>query len=307
MSESITFSGSTLDRSSNQRRDAEWIARHLDDDAARFLPMWKLNPLVKLGEQRSLAWAKFEMFDDVVPAPTPVLLGIDGDVAHFAVDVSSVEDPEVAFGVDEVAKFEELRGVVPQLSHAEASIAAHARSLTDWHARHGFCAACGSATVPESGGANRRCPDCAVEHFPRTDPVAIAVVGRGDQCLLGRGPGWPNTMYSALAGFIEPGETLEEAVRREVQEESGIRVGPVHYVKSQPWPFPSSLMIGCIGEGESDEITIDFGELEDVKWFSLETIRAALDGHSSELFIPPPFAVAHHLVRAWAEQRGGAG
>ncbi len=306
MPRTITFSGSTLDRSSNQRRDSEWIARHLDDDAARFLPMWKLNPLVKLGVERSLAWAKREMFDDLIPPPLPLLLGIDGDVAHFAVDVSSVDDPEVTFGVDEVAKFEELRGVVPQLSHSEASIAAHARSLTDWHARHGYCAVCGSETVPESGGANRRCPDCSAEHFPRTDPVAIAVVGRGDRCLLGRGPGWPNTMYSALAGFIEPGETLEEAVQREVQEESGISVGNVHYVKSQPWPFPSSLMIGCIAEAMSDEITVDFGELEDVKWFSLEAIQAALEGKSSELFIPPPFAVANHLVRAWAERRAAA-
>jgi NAD+ diphosphatase len=307
MSESITFSGSTLDRSSNQRRDAEWIARHLDDDAARFLPMWKLNPLVKLGEERSLAWAKRELFDELDPAPAPVLLGVDGEVAHFAVDVSAVDEPEAAFGVEEVAKFEELRGVVPQLSIAEASIAAHARSLTDWHARHGYCAVCGGATVPESGGGNRRCIECSAEHFPRTDPVAIAVVGRGAQCLLGRGPGWPETMYSALAGFIEPGETMEEAVRREIQEESGIRVGDVHYVKSQPWPFPSSLMIGCIGDGESEEITVDFGELEDVKWFSLETIRAALDGKSTELFVPPPFAVAHHLVRAWAERQEGNG
>jgi NAD+ diphosphatase len=303
MSTPITFSGSTLDRSSNQRRDAEWIQRHLADDAARFLPIWKLNPLVKLGDERALGWARREMFDEIDPEPMPVMLGVEGDVAHFAVDVSSVADPETAFGVEEVAKFEELRGVVPQLSHAEASIAAHARSLIDWHARHGFCAACGEPTVCESGGTQRRCPDCAAEHFPRTDPVAIAVIGMGDRCLLGRGPGWPETMYSALAGFVEPGETIEEAVRREVKEESGIDVGAVRYVKSQPWPFPSSLMIGCVADAESEAITVDHAELEDVRWFTLDQIQSALEGHSKDLFVPPPFAVANHLVRAWAQER----
>jgi NAD+ diphosphatase len=183
-------------------------------------------------------------------------------------------------------------------------VAAHARSITDWHARHQFCAACGSKTVYTAGGSHRRCIDCSTEHFPRTDPVAIAVVGRGDRCLLGRGPGWPATMYSALAGFVEPGETLEEAVRREVQEESGIIVGAVRYVKSQPWPFPSSLMIGCVADAESEEVTIDHAELEDVRWFSLDEVLRALAGEDGDLFIPPPFAVAHHLVRAWAEERG---
>ena len=304
MTDAITFSGSTLDRSSNQRRDHAWVERHLDDENSRFLPLWRLNPLVKLGDSRSLAWARWELFDSVVPAPTPLLLGIDDGIAHFAVDVSSVNEPESTFGVEDVARFEELRGVVPQLAPHEASISAHARSLVDWHARHGYCAACGGKTVLASAGTQRRCPECSAEHFPRTDPVAIAVVGHGDRCLLGRGPGWPNTMYSALAGFVEPGETIEEAARREVFEESGIRVGDVRYLKSQPWPFPSSLMIGCVAEALSEHIVIDHAELEDVRWFSLEQVRAALAGSSSELFVPPPFAVANHLVAAWAEGRG---
>jgi len=306
MSDPITFGGSPLDRASNQRRDAGWVDGHLANDATRYLPMWKLNPLVKLGEERALGWATREIFEEIDPKPMPVMLGLDEGVGHFAVDVSAVAEPEKRFGVEEVAKFEELRGVAGQLSHAHASIAAQARSLVDWHARHGFCAECGERTVPECGGTHRRCIECAAQHFPRTDPVAISVVGLGDQCLLGRGPGWPKTMYSALAGFIEPGETLEEAVRREVEEESGIRVGEVRYVKTQPWPFPSSLMIGCVAVAQSEGITIDHAELEDVRWFPLESVREALAGSSSELFVPPPFAVAHHLMRAWVEERDRA-
>jgi NAD+ diphosphatase len=246
MPDPITFAGSPLDRSTLERRDAAWVASRLADDATRFLPLWRLNPLVKLGEERSLAWARRELFDEVEPAPQPVLLGLDAGVAHFAVDVSALSEPEATWGLEGVACFEELRGIAAQLTPAEASIAAQARSLADWHVRHGFCSGCGGVTVPVMGGAQRRCPDCSAEHFPRTDPVAIAVVVRGDRCLLGRGPHWPETMFSALAGFVEPGETIEEAVRREVREESGVDVGRVRYVKSQPWPFPSSLMIGCV-------------------------------------------------------------
>lgn len=303
MAKSIVFAGSPLDRSTLRRRDQAWIEQQLESESTRFLPLWQLNPLVKLGDERTLAWARREFFADVEPTPQSMLLGVDEGIAHFAVDVSVVSEPEANLGVADVAKFEELRAIVPQLAPGEASIAAHARSLTDWHARHGHCAACGAATVAIAGGAHRCCPECAAEHFPRTDPVAIAVVGRGDRCLLGRGPGWPSTMYSALAGFVEPGETLEEAVRREVLEESGIAVGAVRYLTSQPWPFPSSLMIGCIAEAESDVLTVDHAELEDVRWFDLGEVRAALEGSSGELLVPPPFAVAHHLMRAWVEAR----
>ncbi len=182
------------------------------------------------------------------------------------------------------------------------AIVAHARSITDWHSRHRHCAVCGGDTVTALAGAHRRCLDCSAEHFPRTDPVAIAAVARGERCLLGRGPSWPESMYSALAGFVEPGETIEEAVRREVREESGVVVGDARYVKSQPWPLPSSLMMGCIAEAMSEEITIDYTELADARWFSLDEIRAALDGHPGPLFVPPPFAIANHLMRAWVDR-----
>ena len=304
MTDPIAFSGSPLDRVSVERRDAAWLETLRADEATRFLPVWRLEPLVKLGEARRLAWATGALFDGLDPAPPTVLLGMKDGVAHFAVDVSVVDDPIEAFGLADAAAFEDLRAIAAQLGAGETGIAAQARSLVDWHARHPFCAVCGGKTVPEGAGAHRRCIECAAEHFPRTDPVAIAVVVRGDRCLLGRSPGWPPTMFSALAGFIEPGETLEEAVRREIHEESGIHVGAVRYLLSQPWPFPSSLMIGCIGEAESEAIEIDAAEIEEARWFGRDEVRQALAGESSTLVVPPPFAVAHHLIRAWADEAG---
>lgn len=306
MSVPIPFARSPLDRANNQRRSREWVEARRADPASRFLPFWRLQPLVKRGEERSLAWAKEEFFEDLDPAPEPVLLGMDGGVAHWAVDVSSVDEPDDVFGIADVASFEDLRATVAALPASEAAIAAQGRSLIDWHARHPYCAVCGGHTRAVQGGANRICFECQAEHFPRTDPVAIAVVVRGQQCLLGRSPGFPAEMFSALAGFVEPGETLEDAVRREVFEESGVRVGAVTYVASQPWPFPSSLMIGCIAHAESDAIEIDPAEIEEARWFSRDALRAALAGRREGLMVPPPMAIAHHLIRAWVESDAGA-
>jgi len=295
----IAFSGSPLDRAAQERRDPAWLAAQRADPAARFLPLYRLDPLVKLGDDRSLAWARGELFDDIDPPPEPLLLGLDAGVAHFAVDVSAVDAPIATLGLEGLAEFAEVRGIAGALSAGAAAICAHARSLVDWHARHRHCPACSGATAVVLAGAHRRCVECSAEHFPRTDPVAIAVVVRGERCLLGRGPGWPDGMYSALAGFVELGETIEEAVRREVREESGVVVGAVRYVKSQPWPFPSSLMIGCIAQAESEDIAIDRAELADARWFGLGEVRGALAGEPGPLRVPPPFAVAHHLLRAW--------
>lgn len=301
MTDLITFSGSPLDRESLRRRDRRWLHAQAEDPESRYLPLWRLDPLVKKDGAASLAWARRSFFDDLDPRPEPVLLGTADSVAHFAVDVSAVEEPESAFGVADVASFEALRGAAARLPAADVAIAGHARALVDWHARHRFCAACGDHTRSVLGGAQRRCTGCEADHFPRTDPVAIAVVGRGDRCLLGRGPGWPAGMFSALAGFIEPGETLEEAVRREVLEESGVEVGAVRYVACQPWPFPSSLMIGCLAEALGEDLRVDRAELEEARWFGREEVRAALAGGDGELIVPPPFAIAHHLLRRWAE------
>jgi len=207
------------------------------------------------------------------------------------------------------ALYRDLRSCAHRMSMGDTGIMAQARSLIDWHNRHGFCAVCGGPTTMARGGAMRRCSDpaCAAQHFPRVDPVAIMLVVQDGKCLMGRQSHFPPGMYSALAGFIEPGETLEDAVRREVMEEAGIRVGRVDYVMSQPWPFPSSLMIGCVAEGLSDEITIDEHELETARWITKAEAAAALnrgnpydnEGEVADLFIPPPIAIAHHLLREW--------
>lgn len=181
-------------------------------------------------------------------------------------------------------------------------MAAHARSLVDWHARHGFCAVCGAATEPRSGGSSRKCAACGADHFPRTDPVAIVVVTHGERCLLGRSGRFQGNLYSALAGFIEPGESIEEAVRREIKEEAGIEVGAVRYIASQPWPFPSSLMIGCLADARSEDIRLDEEELEDARWFERGLIRDVLSGVAREISVPQPFAIARHLIETWAAE-----
>lgn len=182
----------------------------------------------------------------------------------------------------------------------ELGLLAVAKSMLDWHARHGFCANCGTATVARAGGFRRECPSCSAHHFPRVDPVVIMLVRRGDTCLLGRGPHFRPHMYSCLAGFLEPGETIEDAVRREVFEETRIRVGDVTYRTSQPWPFPSSLMLGCAAEGLDAAIVTDPSELEDARWFTRTDVAAMLAGaHPEGIQAPPPMAIANYLMRAF--------
>lgn len=298
--EKICYAGSPLDREAINRRSRDWVDAQRADEGSKYLPLHGLNPLLKHGLPRELAWAKPEFFEDLEPRPEPVLLGTLDGIAHYAVDVSAEEDV-ANFGLGEVASFEEMRAAASQMTPGDAAIAAQARSLVDWHQRHRFCSACGGTTRAVQGGATRICFECQAAHFPRTDPVAIAVVVRGDRCLLGRSPGWPAGMYSALAGFVEAGETLEEAVRREVKEESGIEVGAVRYLKSQPWPFPSSLMLGCIAEATTETLDIDRAELDAAEWFTRDELVAALAGESKKLFVPPPMAIAHHLIRSFVE------
>jgi NAD+ diphosphatase len=184
----------------------------------------------------------------------------------------------------------------------ELGILAMAKSLLDWHRRHRFCANCGAPTAMAQAGFRRDCAACGAQHFPRTDPVVIMMIVRGEHCLLGRQARFVPGSYSCLAGFLEPGETIEDAVRRETFEESGIRVGAVSYGLSQPWPFPSSIMIGCVGEALTETIVMDREELEDARWFSRQEVRLMLSRHHPDgLMIPPPVAIAHHLIRNWAE------
>jgi NAD+ diphosphatase len=191
-----------------------------------------------------------------------------------------------------------VRGLVPA---EELGMLAMAKSMLDWHNRHRFCANCGTRTAAAQAGFRRDCAACGAQHFPRTDPVVIMLVARGDKCLLGRQARFPEKMYSCLAGFLEPGETVEAAVRRETFEEAGIRVGEVRYLASQPWPFPSSIMIGCVGEAISEEIDFDKDELEDARWFSKDDVRRMLEGTHEDFAAPSPIAIANHLIREWAK------
>lgn len=249
----------------------------------------------------SLAWARRALLSAMDEGVGAVLLGVRGDVAHYAVDVSSLAEPERELGLSEVAEFCDIRAAAAQLPAEECAIVAQARAMIDWHDTHRFCPRCGAATASAQGGAMRVCTSCKAEHFPRVNPVAIMLVTRGERCLLGRQAVWPRGMYSTLAGFIEPGETIEEAVAREVMEEAGISVAGVRYTSSQPWPFPSALMIGCVAEATSDHIVVDPAELEDAQWFDRQTVARACRGETEaeELFLPPPMAIGRTLIDDW--------
>jgi NAD+ diphosphatase len=192
-----------------------------------------------------------------------------------------------------------VRGLVPA---GELGLLAMAKSLLDWHRRHRFCANCGAPTQPAQAGFRRDCASCGAQHFPRTDPVVIMLVTRGERCLMGRQPRFPEKMYSCLAGFLEPGETIEDAVRRETFEEAGIRVGAVRYLTSQPWPFPSNIMIGCIGEALTEDIAFDGEELEDARWFTKDDVRRMLEGTHEQYLAPAPIVIANHLIREWVKE-----
>ncbi len=302
----IVFSGSPLDRLDFRRRDEAWITERLSEDETRILPVWRLSVLVREDEPR-LAWATPELRESMSSGVEPVFLGVREEVAHFAADLSNLEDPIDELGLGGVASFPDLRAIASQLPAGDAAIAAHARHLIDWHARHGHCPGCGSVTRPRDAGYARECTSCSAEHFPRTDPVVIMLVVRDGCCLLGRQASWPHPFFSALAGFVEPGETLEEAVRREVKEEAGIDVGAVRYLASQPWPFPASLMMGCLAEGTSEAIQVDGVELAEAQWFSKEQVKAAFAGQSEQLGVPPAMAIAHQLLRAWVEDGESVG
>jgi NAD+ diphosphatase len=297
------FAGNPLDRGDAERRDPEWLTAAAAKSDSRYLPLWQLNALVRIDPSLRLAWlsnAAIEPLDIDVP---PVFLGIDDRVAHFAIDISEVHDPMHELGLDDRHRFEDARMAAMQLPLPETGILAQSRSQVDWHRRHRFCSHCGEPTQPERGGHVRKCGACKAEHFPRTDPVAIMLVVDGDRCLLGqpKGPLVRMGMYSALAGFVDQGESIEEAVRREVMEEAGVQVGEVRYHSSQPWPYPSSLMIGCHGRALSVDIRIDPSEMNDVRWVARDEILAALAGEAVAVKVPGGLAIAHHLIRAWAE------
>ncbi len=283
------FTGATLDRSEPLREDADALARAIADPRARLLRLVALDP--EVDDEARLVW------DPLGLAPEDsdlIFLGFDeAAIPHFATASRTESVP----GGRSMA----IMRLLAILPRDQAATYARARSAVDWHMRHRFCAVCGHGTAPFRAGWARKCPHCHAEHFPRTDPVVIMLAEFEGRALVGRGPGWPEGRYSALAGFVEPGESIEEAVARETLEEAGVRVNRVRYIASQPWPFPSSLMIACIGEAESDALVIDRNELEDAMWVTRDQVRAIMAGEPGPFLPPPHYAIAHTLLTAWVE------
>ena len=252
----------------------------------------KFDPLFSSAEANTFGRARETVF-----------LGLLGEDARFARSLSSASVESLGARPD--LKVLDLRSIAVQGAVATEHLPplAEAKALLGWHLKHGFCANCGAATTPTQAGWRRDCPSCKTEHFPRTDPVVIMLPIERERCVLGRSPRFPETMWSCLAGFTEPGESIEEAVRREIHEEVGILCARVKYFASQPWPFPSSLMIGCHAEAISDRITIDQNEIEEARWFDREELQLMLAlKHPQGLTTPPPIAIAHHIIRDFVER-----
>lgn len=294
--ETVTFGGSGLDRAAELRGSAEDLAALARRRGAGLLVIGPEGPLLE-GPEEAPRLARLPLSDPADSGPPPVFLGQDEGEGVWAARAPEGFDP------GEGRRWEELRGVMSRLSPRDAELAATAKAVLGWHASHGFCAACGAASRVALAGWRRDCPACGTQHFPRTDPVVIMLITQGNRVLLGRSPGWPPGMFSLLAGFLEPGETVEAAVRREVREEAGILVGRVEYLASQPWPFPASLMLGCRGEALSEEIALDPLELEAALWVPRERLMRVFMGEDPEMRAPRTGAIAGFLLRAWLEDR----
>ena len=317
--ERVSLGGGGLDRMAARRGATEAL---LAEPGARVLALWRGRPLVSgTAPVRLLTLAPDHALLDEA-SQFRVLLGRAGAAVVFAADLSGWSPPEAdgaadlgpgrtgadqpapaGLGLPDDARFADLRGLLAALSARDGELAATARGILEWHRSHGFCAGCGAPTLAVEGGWQRRCPSCGAAHFPRTDPVVIMLVTQGNSVLLGRSPGWPERMYSTLAGFMEPGETVAGAVRREVDEEAGVPVGRVRMLSSQPWPFPASLMIGCLAEAKARALTLDPVELEDALWLSREEVLAAFAGHHKVVAPPRHGAIARHLLQLWLADR----
>lgn len=298
-----TFAGNTLDRGDAVRRDQQLIDAAANHQDSLFLAFYNLDVLVHDDKGINLGWLSQSDIGNLFITVPPILLGMRDGIAYFAIDLSMVENSLSKLDLGGLWTYRDCRAVAMELQNYDTGIIAQARAQISWHSSHQFCSRCGGATQQRKGGHVRHCDSCNADYFPRTDPVVIMLIANDDQCLLGQGHGpmVKMNMYSTLAGFIDQGESIEEAVRREVKEESGIDVGDVQYHSSQPWPFPSSLMIGCQGQAITTDITIEPVEMADVRWFSKDEAADALYKKTKQLYLPGSMAIAHHLIRSWIE------
>ncbi len=297
------YAGSGLDRSAHVRRDADWLERALHAPSTRLVPVWRSQSLVEMGDAPTPVWLDPSHLETLAgTSPMLAFMGVLDEIAHFALDISHLERPEDEAALRGAGQFVDLRNAGALLDRTSGSLLAYARGLMYWHARHRHCGVCGHPTLSEDAGHVRTCTNaaCKAQHFPRTDPAVIMLVTHGDHCLLGRQKMFLPGMHSTLAGFVEPGESLEEAVAREVFEETGVRVVDVRYHSSQPWPFPGSIMLGFHARALGTALDIDTNELESASWFSRDALRASPENDTFRL--PRKVSIARQLVEHWMNE-----
>jgi len=310
------FSNNPLDRVSYLRSDPEWINKMTTDSKSMFVPFSKGQPFVStisrltsknaIENQASPAWFPYSFFDnEIIENSIIIFLGLLDDIAFFAIDLSKIHDAENQANLKDMGSFEDLMALSSQpIESGELAMLGQAKAIFEWHNSHTYCSRCGEKSNMVEGGYKRVCNHCKSEHFPRTDPVVIMLATYNDHAFLGRQKRFPPGMYSALAGFIEPGESIEEAVARELNEEAGIVINNASYHSSQPWAFPNSLMIGCIAESTSEKFKLDEIEIDEGRWFTRTELTNAINvSENSKFFVPPKMAIAHHLIKAFVENK----
>ena len=298
------YSTAHIDRAEDKRRDPEWVAAALASEASRFVPVWQAKNLLEDGDPPAPALLTADQAASLELAEgETIFLGEAEGVPYFALDLSAIETPDHVPALAGRGHFTDLRNVGPLLTREQGSLLAYARGMVYWASRHRYCGSCGTATESSDGGHQRRCPnpDCGAPHFPRTDPAIIVLIhDGGERCVLGRQAVWPPGMHSTLAGFVEPGESLEDAVAREVMEEVGLPLDEITYQSSQPWPFPSSLMLGFHARATAEELRIDEVEIESARWFTREELLNSPENES--LRLPRRDSIARRLVEEWLRE-----